>query len=137
MDGFEILSCIVLKLLMMEENNEFDRLVNQVKPLVKSWTRNRSGFGSFQHYKKLLLSTALLVMESGIFVSPKSLSTPIFLTEDLLRLLISNYRDFYENILTNPNTLLKQGYGNMLTKIIKIFICGYYFVISPSSCGTN
>ncbi|MEH2027772.1 MAG: hypothetical protein V7K62_30170 [Nostoc sp.] len=104
MDGFEILSCIVLKLLIMQENNEFDRLVNKVKPLVKSWTRNRSGFGSFQHYKKLLWHTALLVKKSGIFVSPKSLSTPIFLKPDLLRLFISNYRDFYENILTNPNT---------------------------------
>jgi hypothetical protein len=86
MDGFEILSCIVLKLLIMEENNEFDRLVNQVKPLVKSWTRDRSGFGSFQHYEKLLSHTALLVRQSGIFVSPESLSTSIFLKQDLLRL---------------------------------------------------
>ena len=85
----------------MEENNEFDRLVNKVKPLVKSWTRDRSGFGSFQHHKKLLSHTALLVRQSGIFVSPKSLSTSRFLKQDLLRLF---YRDFYENILTNPNT---------------------------------
>lgn len=53
MHGFEILSRIDIKLLIMEENNEFDRLVNKVKPLGKSWTRDRSGFGSFQHYKKL------------------------------------------------------------------------------------
>ncbi|MEH2462194.1 hypothetical protein [Nostoc sp.] len=88
----------------MEENNDFDKFINKVKPLVKSWTCDRSGFGSFQHYKKLLSHTVLLVIKSGIFLSPKSLSTPIFFKQDLLRLFISNYRDFYENILTNPNT---------------------------------
>jgi hypothetical protein len=94
----------------IEYQHEENELFKKAQDIAKNWTRSRSGFGAFRHHQVIFQCTANLVLESGIFTYPQSLSDQIFLSEeDCLYLLLGhrlriNYKSFFENLLAKPAT---------------------------------